>query len=255
MTIDLERRPEPIATGRTWRDIPPSPPRQAPARLLSPVEPPSPHRDGRWRTAALIGVLALAIGVALGLWGPWQDAGTDAAAAEPAPATAAPPEPSTALPEQIVPPPAPDSPTPGSLLPEDFFRFDGFPDLSELFGEEFGRRSVVPEALDLIELWGLPEGYRIAGTSLQSSPGLTAEELSLSGPSGPVTVRAERSRAATLPDGQRHRVGDIGGVLVAGDPMLFAWLAADDLLVTIAVPESAGLDLITDLVPSVEVVR
>ena len=250
MTIDVERRPEPIATGRTWRDIPPSPPTEAPPRLLSPVEPPSPRRDGlrRWRSAALIGVLALAIGVALGISAPWQEAGPDASAAEPAP-------PAAALPEQIVPPPAPDPQTPGSLLPDDFYRFDGFPDLSQLFGEEFGRRSVVPETLDLIELRGLPEGYRIAGTSFHSSPGLTAEELSLSGPAGPVTVRAERSSPATMPDGRPHRVGDIGGVLVAGDPTLFAWLAEDDLVVTIAVPESAGLDLVAALVPSVEVVR
>lgn len=260
MMIDVERRSEPIATGRTWRDIPPTPPDEAPAASppLS-VEPSRPdgHGSRRWWLAAVIGLLSLGIGVALGLWGPWQDASTtDEAAGETLPGPAVErPESSTTLPERIVPLPAEDPLMPDSLLPEEFLRFDGFPDLSELFGEGFGGRSIGPQSLDLIELRDLPGGYRIAGTALQSSPGLTAEELSLSGPAGPVTVRAERSRGAALPDGQLHEVGDISGVLVAGDPTSFAWLAEDDLLVTVVAPESGALDLVAMIVPGVEVVE
>jgi hypothetical protein len=148
---------------------------------------------------------------------------------------------------------------PESVLPEGFFRFEGFPDLSEFFGEDFGSApefgTIGPESLDLITLSELPDGYRIAGTSVQSSPGRLTEQLTLRGPSGPVAVRAESSADAALPAGASHQVGAVAGVLIEGDPTVFAWTAAEDLLVTIEVPESAATDLLEALVPSVEVVK
>ena len=261
MTVDIDRRPEPIATGRTWRDIPLHPPTEAPARLSPSPEPiaGAGRRSRMWRTATLVGLLALALGIAAGQWAPWQDeAASDASAAQ-LQSDALGGQPTTTLPPRIVPPPADDPVVPDSVLPEDFFGFEGFPDLSEFFGDSFGRApgfgTIGPETLSLIALNELPDGYRIAGTSLQSSPGKLTEQLTLQGPSGPVAVRAERSAEAVLPAGASHQVGAFAGVLIEGNSTVFAWEAAPDLLVTIEVPESAATGLLEALVPSVEIVQ
>lgn len=261
MTVDVDARSEPIATGRTWRDIPPQPPEEAPAAIPLPPEPPKAEGRGprRLRTVALVALLALAVGVALGQWAPWEDGrAPDASAARPQSESAGPrPQSTTTLPPRIVPPPAAEPLVPESVLPEDFFRFDGFPDLSELFGEDFGRvpdlGSGGPDAL--ISLNGLPEGYQNAGTSLQSMPGRVTQQFTLLGPEGPARVRAERSAGAVLPAGGSQQIGGVVGVLAEGDPTIFTWEAAEDMLVTIEVPESAATQLLESLVPSVEVVQ
>ena len=263
MTVDIDGRPEPIATGRTWRDIPPQPPTEAPASTLPSVEPAASEGPGwrRWRVAAIIGLLALAFGVAVGVWAPWQDEPATDVSTGRQQANAANPEPesTTTLPPRIIPPPAEDPLVPESVFPEEFFRFEGFPDLSELFGEDFARPpdsdAAGPEAPDLIVLNELPEGYQLAGTSLASSPGILTEQLTLRGPAGPAIVRAERRGGAALPAGSSYQVGDVAGVLVEGDPTAFSWAAGNDVVVTIEVPESAAPELLESLVPSVEVVQ
>lgn len=261
MTVDVHARSEPIATGRTWRDIPPQPPAEAPAAIPLPPEPPGANGRGpqRLRIAALVALLALTLGIALGQWAPWEDGrATDALAARPQSESAGPrPGSTTTLPPRIVPPPAEEPLVPESVLPEDFFRFEGFPDLSELFGEDFGRAPGFGTGgpVALISLDELPEGYQNAGMSLQSTSGRVTQQFTLLGPAGPVRVRAERSAGAALPAGGSQQIGGVAGVLAEGDPTIFAWEATEDVIVTIEVPESAATELLESLVPSVEIVQ
>ena len=248
MTLGVEPRPDRIETGRTWRDLPPQPPRVAP-----PVEPNDAvafpaieEPPNRWRAAAMIGFFALAIGLVIGAWSPWPDRGTDGTAPQAA-------ESPTTLPDSIVPPPAAAAP-PNTLLPEDLFGLDDFPGFSDFFGSNPDAfRRLAPAGLDLIELTTLPAGYLVRSTSYSSSANEATEEIRLLGPDGTVTVTATRRADAELAGGEPFAFGRTEGRLIRGDPIVFSWLAADGLLVTIEAPAAAELDLVQQLVSAVEV--
>ena len=244
MTVDLDDR-RTIETGRSWRDLPPGPPRTM--RAVPEAEPaagaPEPaRRSGRTIAVVLLG--ALLAGLVVGWWSPWSSDDGEVGAA---PTTVA-PEGIENLPDTIV-PDVPDDlftqPQPEEFDPFGFFEelppFDGFPGAQDDLG--------------LIRLGPLPDGYRDIGSLVTRTNDEVRHQIRLLGPEGLATVWAERDADATLPD--EGAVVDIDGAegrLVEGSTNTVTWQLGD-VVVTAHAPAEVGVDTLLGIAAAVEVVE
>ena len=236
MTIDVESRAERIETGRSWVDLPPSPPLVAkPTAMPTAQAPETASRSMPWRRIG-IGVLALVGGLAVGVWAPWTGLDQTGEPQGAAPLAADP------LPDQIIPP------TPRELLPNP-------PDESapQDFFDQF--QNGLPDTL--FEFDGLPDGYQTRSNVFSESQGEASQRARLIGPDGAVDVQAIRSSSVEL--GDEGDVVDVSGhqarLIDNGDSVSVSWLAGPDLLLTVEAPIDVGRSTLLDVAESVEVVR
>lgn len=223
-----------ISTGRTWRDLPPSPPTEAPPPPAPLPTTPS-RRPRRWPWALGAAVL-VAAGVLAGVLIPWPH---ERAADEVDAAVAA-------LPAEIVPPPPPatdpvPSPSPApedpldelqrrleELLPGsgDFtFRFDG-----------------------LVDPGSVPEGGRVVANSLTVGPAGTRQELVVRASDGDARIVAESGEEPALGAGEPIRVRGTEGRLQAdGTRLRLEWIEGDDVRMVVEVPLAWGEERLVEL--------
>jgi hypothetical protein len=259
MPIDMTDR---IETGRSWRDLPSHPPLQAPTRPVTEREASTIVADEHvlpWARIG-VGVAALVIGVAVGLWAPWAstDQSTDLL-----------PQSAEQLPDQIVPEnrddltpvvPAPDT-DPG-IVPDGFGSaeqfFDQLPDdfLDQLppglFEDLPGTDgSMTP---GLITLPRLPVGYQIRSNVYSGTNSQASQRVRLLGPGGAVDIQAIRGPDVAMPeDGQPHMIGEIDArIQEASSSTTISWLANDDLLITIEAPASVPTPTLDAIAAAVE---
>ena len=270
MPIETEPNPHRIETGRSWRDLPPEPPSTAPLRPRVTSSPPTGDATRSWpwgRIAA--GVIALAVGISVGVWAPWSGASEEATQ----------PLATDELPETIVPDPpsefeqepAPfDDPfvlPPGDLdtpeeffdeLPEDFF--DQIPDgLLDQFPEGFfdGLPGAPSQQSGLIELADLPDGYQARSNVFSESNDRASQRIRLLGPEGAIDVQSISEPGVALPTaGEPFAAGDIVGSLVTTeDGSTLSWLAEAGLLITVEAGPDVDIELLTTIAEAVEVLE
>ncbi len=322
--------------GRTWRDLPASPPvGDAPAGEPSPppippdAPPPPPSRGRGWLAAFALALLAALAVVAVWIFA--DDDDRSSIIGQPQPGAAAPVEPGQALDdlleqfgdvddlpdafdealdlfreglpddldelpddlEQLIPPgfldglqrffedgELPDGSTfdPFQDLPPDLFE-----DFQQFF-DEFGR--AIPQ-FDLddftdpdgyfaprdfffqfgndvsVGLRDLPDGYRVAGSSSSTTvvggEARISLELSLEGPQGPVTIRAETRRdaadALTGRPGDPYDVRGRDGKLANTDDMWLLSFAEGDLLVSIEAENRLPEEDLVSIAEALEIQR
>ncbi len=272
MPIDTEPASQRIETGRSWRDLPPTPPNTAPLRPhpdMSPVALDPPRPSLPW-TRIGAGVLALAVGIAVGAWAPWSEPGGEAEplAADGLPETIVPD-----TPQELVPVPSQDPfandpfagapedfPTPEQFfdqLPQDFL--DQLPDdfLEQLPPGFFEGLPDGPsiDTVGLIGFSGLPDGYQVRSNVSSSSNDSASQRIRLLGPEGPVDVQAIRAAEVALPDtGDRFTAAGVEGRIEGSAGVTtISWLAEPDLLITVEATSDIRLDTLTEIVVAVEV--
>ncbi len=268
MPIETETNPHRIETGRSWRDLPPGPPSTAPTRPQVTVLPPADAVGRSWpwgRIAA--GVLALAVGISVGVWAPWS--GTAEGSPEP---LAADQLPQTIVPDSppefqqqpapsddpfVIPPDSSDAPQDFlDQLPEDFFQqipdefLDQFPD-----GFFDGLPGGPAQPSGLIDLADLPDGYQARSNVFSESNDRASQRIRLLGPGGAVDIQAIRGPDVSLPaSGEPFDVAGVEGRLTVTDgATTLSWLADDGLLVTVEAGGGVDLDLLTAIARAVEV--
>jgi hypothetical protein len=265
MPIDTKPASQRIEAGRSWRDLPPAPPTTAPDRpqpatpsIIAPV-------DRSWPWARIsAGILALAVGIAVGVWAPWSQP----AAGDPLPLAA------DELPETIVPDAPPeltdpqpsqdpfaglpeDLPAPEQFfdqLPQDFLDqlppgfFEGLPD---------GLGGPPIETAGLIDFAGLPDGYQARSNVFSRSNDTASQRIRLLGPDGPVDVQAIQGPEVALPgSGEPFTVAGADGRLeMSGATTTISWLAEPDLLITVEASSDVETDVLTTIAEAVEVTQ
>lgn len=267
MPIETEPNPHRIETGRSWRDLPPRPPSTAPVRpqVMVPT-PATPKRSWPWARIG-VGVVALAIGISVGVWAPWSGNAEEASqplAAERLPETIV-PDPPQEFEQEPAPSDDPFVVPPGELetpdeffdqLPDDFL--DQIPDgLLEGFPEGFfdGLPGASAEPNGLIELADLPDGYQARSNVFSQSNARASQRIRLLGPDGAVDVQAIRGPDVSLPtSGEPFTVAGTEGRLATSEgATTLSWLAADDLLITVEAEADADLDLLSAIAGAVEI--
>lgn len=249
MTVDLDEQ-RTIATGRTWRDLPPNPPLESRPAPPPPSQTPDVVDGSRWtvgRRVIALGLVALVAGLAVGLWSPWrsEDASTQSAAAPTTTSVA--PDGIEALPDTIVPDVPPDLFT----EPPAQDQFDPFGLLDQL--PPFEGLPGIQNDLALIRLGPLPDGYRSIGSLVTSSGDDVRHQIRLLGPEGLATIWAERDPAATLPEGGTPvDIGGVEGRLVEGSTNTITWQLGD-VIVTAHAPAEVGTDTLLAIAEAVEV--
>lgn len=247
MTVDLEGRRS-IATGRSWRDLPPTPPREM--RAAAPLQPAPDAEEPGWRIGRgwiALGVVALLAGLLLGVWSPWET--TDAEPEVGAAPTTVAPDGIESLPDTIV----PDVPDDLFTQPEPDSGFDPFGLFDEL--PPFDGFPGAQDELALIRLGPLPDGYRDIGSLLTRTNDEVRHQIRLLGPEGLATIWAEQDSAVTLPEeGSVVDVGGVEGRLVEGSTNTVTWRLGD-VLVTAHAPAEVGVDTLLAIAAAVEVVE
>ena len=190
-------------------------------------------------------MIALAVGISVGVWAPWSGASEEATQ----------PLATDELPETIVPDPpsefeqepAPfDDPfvlPPGDLdTPEEFFD-----ELPEDFLDQSG----------LIELADLPDGYQARSNVFSESNDRASQRIRLLGPQGAIDVQAISEPGVALPTaGEPFADGDIVGSLVTTeDGSTLSWLAETGLLITVEAGPDVDIELLTTIAEAVEVLE
>ena len=221
-------RPQRIPVGRSWRDLPPSPPSTF---VPAPTVPDAPVVVERARVKVWPfvagGLAVVALGFIVGLLLPRADDSQDSSVETPG----------TTLPEVIV-PPAPTS-IPSDRVPLTIPDLESAPVVDELF--------TVPRP---------PEGFRVASNITQSSSERVDQSVVVTDEVIEVEVSASASAAEpTLPIGESVTVRGQEGVITRGDEGRFviSWIEPGKISFEIDAPAEFGLDAALSLAESLEV--
>lgn len=207
-----------------------------------------------------IGAVALIVGIAVGIWAPWnQDDEPRPLAADELPETIVPDTPEefgpsapSSTPEEAPQPPATEDPESFfETLPGDFF-FDQLPE--GLFDNLPGLGGTADD-IGLISIDTLPSGYQTRSNVFSGSSEVASQRIRVLGPDGPVDIQAIRGPDVVLPSsGDPHDVaGADARITRTATSTTISWLADAALLITIEAPEVVALDVLDSIAQSVEV--
>ncbi len=221
-------RPQRIPTGRTWRDLPPSPPSTF---VPAPVIPDDPVAVQRPRVKVwpfvLGGVAVVVLGFIVGLMLPRSDGPEDSSLAPAA----------TTLPDVIV-PPAPTTLPPDSEAPLTIPDLEAAPDVERLF-----------------EVPSPPDGFRKTDDLTQATSERIDQTVVLTDGVTEVSIWAWVSAAEpTLPIGEPITVRGQEGVVTRGEEgrYLLSWIEPGKVSFEIDAPEGFDVTEVLLLAESLE---
>jgi hypothetical protein len=208
-----------IPTGRTWRDLPPSPPSSfVPAPSFAEPEVPPAARRPRILPFVFGGLLIVLVGFVVGLMLP-SGLLSDEEAVD-----------TSSLPEVIIPPPP--------SFPED------------------QPQPTVPASETLFSLPDPPAGFQVRSNVARSSPDRVEQRMILSDANDEVVIFGSSSAdTLDLPNGERVTVRGVDGVLTgtAGAPFTVTWVEPGKILMSITAPDSFDVSRMLALADSLEI--
>jgi hypothetical protein len=220
------RDPRSIPTGRSWRDLPPTPPDRLRAVEVAPSAPPA---EPSARPSVLPWVAAGAVVVFLGfIFGLITQSPLESEESLGAPDA----ESLSTLPEEIVPPVPPELETPGTEQPP------------------------VQETEPLFRVPVVPEGFRQTQNLAQRSAGAVTQVAVLEGEVGEVVIEAQASDSGFEdPEGEPVAVRGTQGAVedVEEGGLELSWVEGGRVLFRIAAPEGYPLEDVLELAESLEV--
>ncbi len=209
-----------IPTGRTWRDLPPTPPTSfVPAPVPPEVVETAPSRRPRLWPFVLGGMGIVLVGFVVGLALPSDGDGSG-------------PVDTSALPDLIV-PPSPTFPEDGSSTP-----------------------SSVPATDRLFSVPSPPPGYRETADLSRANPDRVEQQVVLADGSDEIVIFGLASAdVPELDDGETIEVRGQPGVVTEGrgGEIVLSWIEPGNILISISAPQSFGIDQTVLLAESLEV--